>query len=261
MIKTYPCTALAALLMSSAAIADEAPNIDDSHSTKILKTLPADNDNQQVQALFDLGWDSKYISEGRNNLDKGGIYWATAAIQKDNLNVYATVGRGDSQHYTEWNFGIEYGFDLTENLSGSVGYQRLEFYGDERAHDNELFSSLEYTAVEWLIPSVSYTYSTEAAGYFIEVSLHSNWELAPGFTVSPYVTQGFDFQYVTEEHDGANHFQFGVEAEYQLPNNLVLSGHISQTIAQEDIKLEARNNGTLGDLDETYAGIHLSWSF
>ncbi|MGS0730529.1 hypothetical protein ACVBKF_30300, partial [Shewanella sp. 0m-11] len=171
------------------------------------------------------------------------------------------VGRGDSQNYIEWNFGIEYGFQLSENLSGSVGYQRLEFYGDERAHDNELFSSLEYTAVEWLIPSVSYTYSTEAAGYFVEVSLHSNWELAEGLTVSPYVTQSFDFQYVTEEHDGPNHFQFGVEAEYQLPNNLVLSGHISHTIAQEDIKLEARNDGITGSLDETFAGLHLSWNF
>lgn len=260
MNKTSQCTAFVALLMSISAFADEAPSIDDSHNTKIIETLPAD-DSGKTQALIDLGWDSKYISEGRNNLDKGGIYWATAAIQKNNFNVYATVGRGDSQHYTEWNFGIEYGFDLTDNLSGSVGYQRLEFYGDERAHDNELFSNLEYTVVDWLVPSISYTYSTEADGSFVEVSLHSNWELSQGFTVSPYVTQGFDFKYATEDHDGANHFQFGVEAEYLLPNNLVLSGHISHTIAQEDIKLEARNNGVTGSLDETFAGIHLSWSF
>ncbi|GIU47331.1 hypothetical protein TUM4438_26220 [Shewanella sairae] len=260
MNKTSQCTAFVALLMSTSAIADEAPNIDDSHSTNIIKASPVDTSNQ-AQILVDLGWDSKYISEGRNNLDKGGIYWATAAIQKNNINVYATVGRGDSQHYTEWNFGIEYGFDLTDNLSGSAGYQRLEFYGDERAHDNEIFSNLEYTAVDWLVPSISYTYSTEAEGSFVEASLHSNWELAQGFTVSPYLTQAFDFKYTTEDHDGANHFQFGVEAEYLLPNNLVLSGHISHTIAQEDIKLEAHNNGVTGNLDETFAGLHLSWSF
>ncbi|GIU25628.1 outer membrane beta-barrel protein [Shewanella schlegeliana] len=260
MKKTSLYTALITLSISPAVFADGAANIDDSHNTKIIEQLPLD-DSGQVQGLIDLGWDSKYISEGRNNLDKGGIYWATAAVQKDNLTVYATVGRGDSQHYTEWNFGIEYGFELSENLSGSLGYQRLEFYGDERAHDNELFSSLEYTAVDWLVPSVSYTYSTEAAGYFVEVSLHSNWELTEGLSVSPYVTQGFDFQYVTEDHDGPNHFQFGVEAEYLLPNNFVVSGHISHTIAQEDIKLEARNDGITGSLDETFAGLHLSWNF
>ncbi|MCL1051306.1 hypothetical protein L2755_16980 [Shewanella abyssi] len=248
------------LIGSSFVFAGEAPNVDDSHSTRIIEKLPSD-DSGQVQALFDLGWDSNYISEGRDNLDKGGIYWATAAVQTESLSLYATVGRGDSQDYTEWNFGIEYGFNLTDNLAGSVGYQRLEFYGDERSFDNELFGVLEYAAVDWLVPSVSYTYSTEAAGYFVEVSIHSNWDLAESFTVSPYITQGFDFQYVTEEHDGANHFQFGVEAEYEMPNHWVLSGHVSRSIAQEDIKLEARNNNTKGSFDETYAGIHLSWSF
>ena len=252
--------AMPLLITSTFIFADESPNIDDSHSTKIMEKLPLD-DSGEIQALFDLGWDSQYISEGRNNLDKGGIYWATASVQKNNLNAYVTVGRGDSQHYIEYNFGLEYGFELSENLSGSVGYQRLEFYGDERAHDNELFSSLEYSKYDWLVPSVSYTYSTEAAGYFVEVSLHSNWQLTESFSVTPYVTQGFDFQYVTEEHDGANHFQFGVEAEYQLPNQWVLSGHISHSIAQEDIKLEARENGNSSGLDETYAGMHLSWSF
>jgi hypothetical protein len=248
------------LIGSSVVLADAASNIDDSHNTKIIEKLPLD-DSGQVHALFDLGWDSSYISEGRNNLDQGGIYWATAAVQRNNFNLYATVGRGDSQHYTEWNVGVEYAFNLTDNLGGSVGYQRLEFYGDERAHDNELFGILEYAAVDWLVPSVSYTYSTEAAGYFVEVSIHSNWELTPNFSVSPYITQGFDFQYVSEEHDGANHFQLGIEAEYQLPNQWVLSGHVSHSIAQEDIKLEARNNNTTASLDETYAGIHLSWSF
>ncbi len=252
--------AIPLLLSASVALADESASIDDSHSTKVLEKIPFE-DNGEIQALFDLGWDSKYISEGRNNLDKGGIYWATASVQKDNLNAYVTVGRGDSQHYIEYNFGLEYGFELSEHISGSIGYQRLEFYGDERAHDNELFSTIEYSKYDWLIPSVSYTYSTEAAGYFVEVSLHSNWELSENLSVTPYVTQGFDFQYVTEEHDGVNNFQFGIEAEYQLPNQWVLSGHISHSIAQEDIKLEARENDNTSGLDETYAGIHLSWSF
>lgn len=241
-------------------IADAASNIDDSHNTSIIENLPLDNSGQ-VHALVDIGWDSSYISEGRNNLDNGGIYWATASIQKNNLNLYATVGRGDSQNYTEWNFGLEYAFNLTDNLGGSIGYQRLEFYGDDRCSDNELFGLLEYTAVDWLIPSVSYTYSTESAGYFVEVSIHSNWELTTNFNVSPYITQGFDFQYATEEHNGANNFQFGIEAEYILPNQWVLSGHVSHSIAQEDIKLEAQKNNTTGSLDETYAGIHLTWSF
>lgn len=252
--------AISLLISASAAHADDPKKIDDSHANRIIEKK-SQAENQELEAIFDLGWDSKYISEGRDNLSNGGIYWATAAIQKDNFNIYATVGRGDSEHYTEWNFGIDYSFNLSEHLVGNVGYQRLEFYGNERANDNELFSSIEYTQFDWLVPSLSYTYSTEAAGYFVEFTVHSDWALTESFTISPYITQGFDFQYVTEEHNGANHLQFGIEAEYVLINHWVLSGHISHSIAQEDIKLEARENGNSSGLDETYAGMHLSWSF
>ncbi|MEC4727553.1 hypothetical protein HWQ46_18575 [Shewanella sp. D64] len=254
-VTLYLLTSLNILAFTAYANTNYA--IDDSHSTSTF-TAPESND---IQNLLDLGWDSNYISEGRNNLDKGGIFWSTAAVQYKNINVYTIVGRGDSQHYTEWNFGIEYGFNLTENFAASLGYQRLEFYGDERAFDNEIFGSLEYTAVDWLVPSVNYTYSTQAAGYFVEVSLHSNWELLHGLTISPYVTQGFDFQYTTEEYDGANHFQLGLEAEYLLSQNISLSGHIDRTFAQEDIKLEAKMNKLISNLDQTFAGVHLTWIF
>lgn len=230
-------------------------NVDDAHS----KNLIAHNDSQDVQILLDLGWDSKYISEGRNNLENGGIYWGTAAIQYDNINLYATVGRGDTDNYTEWNFGIEYGFDIGDSIEATVGYQRIEVYADEREFDNEIFADLAYTGISWLTPSVAYTYSTEAGGYFVEASLHSSWELTQRLTVTPYVTQAFDFQYATEDHNGPNHFQLGVEAEFALSEQIMLSGHVSHTIAQDDIKREMGQE--VDNLDETYAGIHLSFTF
>ncbi|MGE6650349.1 hypothetical protein ACQKE0_13825 [Shewanella colwelliana] len=246
------------LLVSTVTFANEpgqATSIDDSHITNII----AHSDAQPLEFILDMGWDSEYISEGRNNLDHGGIYWGTAAVQYQDLVIYTTVGRGDSETYTEWNFGLEYGFSIVENLEASIGYQRIEAYGDERGSDNELFASLSYSAVEWLTPSMAYTYSTEAGGYFIEASLHSSWPVTEQLTLTPYVTQAFDFQYATEAHNGPNHFQFGIEAEYQTSSNLVLSGHISHTLAQEDIKQEQQ--GSHDSLDQTYAGIHLTWSF
>ena len=250
-----------ALLTSLISMPSFAANtnsaIDDSHSTVKL-TSP---ESTETQYLIDLGWDSNYISEGRNNLDRGGIFWSTAAIQHDNLNVYATLGRGDSEHYIEWNLGVEYAIELTEHIETSIGYQRIESYGDERSSDNELFGSISYAGIAWLIPSISYTYSFAAGGYFVEASLHSSWELADDLTLTPYVTQAFDFQYATEDHNGPNHFQFGIEAEYLLSPNIVLSGHVSHTVAQEDIKLEAKMDDQSASLDQTFAGVHLSWIF
>ncbi|QYJ97510.1 hypothetical protein K0J45_18760 [Shewanella alkalitolerans] len=245
------------LLAGTANAADQAitGTVDDSHINNII----SHSEGPDTNVILDLGWDSKYISEGRNNLDKGGIYWATAAVQIDDLTLFTTVGRGDSQYYIEWNMGLEYGFELGDNLSAALGYQRIEAYGDERCGDNELFATLEYTGIAWLTPSLSYTYSTEAAGYFVEASLHSEWPVSDRLTLTPYVTQAFDFQYVTEAHNGPNHFQFGLEAQYQLADRLVLSGHLSRTLAQEDIKQE--NPDAKGSLNNTYAGLHLTFSF
>ncbi|MEL4385522.1 hypothetical protein ACE02Y_10485 [Shewanella xiamenensis] len=212
-------------------------------------------------ANLDLGWDSKYISQGRNNLKHGGIYWMNASVEYGNLTTYALVGRGDSQAYAEWNIGLEYALHFSEDVEAHVGYQRIEGYSSSRCQDNELFAELAYTAAPWLVPSVNYVYSTEAAGYFVELSLHSYWQLTEQFTVSPYVTQGFDFKYRTEDHNGRNHLQFGVEANYELADNMSLSGHISHSIAQDDIEQEAAANGDFSSQDQTYAGIHFNISF
>lgn len=235
--------------------ADMIPSgsVDDLHLNNIITFEPSSNN-----VIIDLAWDNQYISQGRNNLDEGGIYWATAAWQQHDITLYGTVGRADSMTYIEWNLGLEYALPLGDRFDGSLGYQRIQVYGDEECTDNELFASLSYTNIGWLTPSIAYTYSTEAAGYFVEANLHSEWALSPQLTITPYVTQGFDFQYATEAHNGRNHLQLGVEIQYQFSPQLTLSGHISHTLAQQDIKREVGPNN--GDLDHTFAGLHLNRS-
>lgn len=230
--------------------------------TESISSQPLPTENMTPLALsLDLGWDSKYISQGRDNLKHGGIYWANASIQYNNLTTYALVGRGDSQTYTEWNIGFEYTFNVVEQLEANLGYQRIEGFSDNRCQDNELFGELAYTATPWLIPSVSYVYSTEAEGSFVEVSLHSYWNITDQFTLTPYITQGFDFKYRTEKHNGRNHLQLGLEASYQITSEINLSGHISHSIAQNDIEQEMAENGDTGSQDQTYAGIHVAMKF
>ncbi|MGL5360810.1 MAG: hypothetical protein ACRDBI_14030, partial [Shewanella sp.] len=153
----------------------------------------------------DIGWDSRYVSQGRNNLQHSGIYWLNTAAQYGNLTTYAILGRGANQAYTEWNLGLEYALKLSEHLEANVGYQRIEGFSESRCQDNELFANIAYNRSPWLVPSISYVYATEAAGYFIEASLHSYWQLSERVTLTPYITQGFDVKYATPEHNGRNH--------------------------------------------------------
>lgn len=210
---------------------------------------------------LDLGWDSAYLSQGRDNLQHSGIYWAYTEVQQGNFTTYALMGRGDNQAYTEWNLGLEYALAITEHLEAHLGYQRIEAYSDSRCRDNEFFAELAYTAVPWLVPSINYVYATEAAGYFVELSLHSPWELDDKFTLTPYITQGFDFKYRTEKHNGVNHLQFGLEVSYRVTTAMALTGHVSHSLAQADIEQEALANGEANSQDQTYAGLHFNWRF
>ncbi|MGI2098158.1 hypothetical protein [Shewanella glacialipiscicola] len=240
--------------LSYGAFANESLEHIDSSSHSLLPSEKIES----LAVTLDLGWDSKYISQGRNNLQDGGIYWLNTSVQYGYWTTYALVGRGDSQAYTEWNLGLEYGFNLVENFDANLGYQRIEGYGSSRCQDNELFAELAYTATPWLIPSINYVYSTEANGYFVEMSLHSFWNITDHFSLTPYITQGFDFKYRTAEHNGKNNLQFGLESNYQLSPNMSVSGHISHSIAQGDIEQEATANGDTSSQDQTYAGIHFT---
>lgn len=208
-----------------------------------------------------LGWDNHYVTQGRDNLSSGGIAWSGLYHSRGGLGAFALFGRADSVNYAELDVGLEYGFNLFESLEANIGIQRLEFYGDDRANDNEVYAYLAYQGLSWLTPSINYTYATEASGYFVELSLHSHWQANEQLTLTPYVTQGFDFGYVSQAHDGRNQLQFGVEACYSLTPSLSASLHLSYSIAQADIKQQAKEEEWRGDLDQSYAGLYLEWQF
>lgn len=218
-----------------------------------------DLQSTQVEYAIELGWESKFVSEGRDNLTSGGVYWSGFAAQYQNLNGYARVGRGDREHFVRWELGLEYTDSVTDTLEATIGYQRLEFYGDERTNDNELFSTLTYNGFGWVTPSINYTYATEAGGYFIELALYGAWQASHTWRLSPYALIGLDYQLATEQHNGLNHIQFGLESEYALSHHLNLTGHISHSIALDDIEKEVGHSSH--ELNETFAGIYLNWTF
>ncbi len=243
--------------LTQGALASENLTNNDALSGGILAT----QSSSPWTVNWDLGWDSKYLTQGRDNLPESGIYWMDTAVEYQGFTTYVLLGRADNQTYTEWNLGLEYALNLSEHLAANLGYQRIQVYGDDHCQDNELFAEIAYTKAPWLVPSIAYVYSTEAKGAFVELSLHSYWDLTDQFTLSPYITQGLDFGYSTQEHDGRNHLQWGLEANYTLNDNMSLSGHISHSLAQTDIEQEAVSNGDFSSQNQTYAGLHFNMSF
>ena len=78
--------------------------------------------------------------------------------------------------------------------------------------------------------------------------------------LAPYALLGLDFGYRTEEYDGFNHFQIGIDAEYALAENFAVGGYAAYAFALDDItKEEDRTGESIGD--NPAFGVFASLSF
>jgi hypothetical protein len=204
--------------------------------------------NRPIVGLSAL-WESKYVSEGRNNLENGGIFSLEAVMEWNGLLAGVWYAVGDDETYQEVNFFVEYGFGIGP-LDLSAGYARLEFLEDHE-DDNEFAAGAALNNIPYIIPAVDYTYSTEAEGGFLEVSLRSELPFfEERLIVEPYLMQAFDFGLATDDHDGVNNFQVGIGASLSLTDHLDLVGSLSHSWAQTDVDRE-----DLGDLSWGAVGL------
>lgn len=243
----------------------------------------------ETEFHFEMGTDSLYMDQGRNQLDDGGIVWGHAQWQLGSVNAYSSIGRGTHQDYTEWNSGMELELLMTAEFEATVGVQFTEIFGSERESDIEISTSFSYGGGDWFTSSIDHTYSLDTHGHFVELSLQGkSLVFQNGATLTPYVIQAFDFEFVVDDYNGLNHFQMGIQAASPLNQRIYIFGHLSHITPQKGIKREAStqarhkasvnastNASTYARVKHTaietmvtnvtskqiFAGIYISWYF
>ncbi|MCF7816472.1 MAG: hypothetical protein K9M54_01210 [Kiritimatiellales bacterium] len=204
--------------------------------------------NRPIVALA-TQWQSKYVTAGRDNLTRGGIYSLECVIEWQGISGGIWYAVGDDESYKELNAFIEYGVAVGP-LDLSLGYARLEFLEDH-TDDNELAAGAALNNVPYIVPSVDYVYSTEADGGLLEVTFKTGITfMEERLSLEPYVLQAFDFGYSTAAHDGLNNVQIGIGASLALMHGLDLVGSISHSWAQADVEREG-----LGDVSWCAVGL------
>ena len=205
--------------------------------------------NSEIPIIVTSAWENKYVSEGRDNLESGGLFSFDIFTTWQQLTLGGWFAQGDSQSYQEVNLYIEYGFEFY-SFDSYINYTRLEF-PKENEKDNEYAIGLAYSELTNITPSIDYTWSSNSDGGFLELSLNARLDLQkPHVVINPYILQAFDFGYATSDHDGPNNLQVGIEAMINLNNYARLSLHVNHSFAQEDIEQD--------DMDDvTWFGVSL----
>ena len=196
-------------------------------------------------------WESKYVLEGRDILGTGGLVSVEATTEWRHATLGAWFAAADSISYRELNLSAELAFAFA-GCEAYLGYTRLEFITDDEG-DNELTTGVAMTSLPWVTPALDYTYSTEASGGFLEISLRLEIPLFDGrLTLEPYALEGFDFGFASDDYNGPNHLELGIDIGAIITNRVSLIGLIAHSWAHADV---ARDE--LDDLSWAAVGLRM----
>jgi len=202
-------------------------------------------------------WESRYVSEGRDNLDGNSLASIEATASYKSLTVGAWAAESPDQNYREYNYWLEYSYEW-QAFTFLIGYNYLEFDSD-KAHDNEVSCYLQYT-LPWEVElEAGGYYSDENSGCFYEVILSREFEAMDQLTLLPFMQLGYNDDYIAEGHNGLNHLTLGVECSYALTEQFSIGAYAAQNIAIDADSPKHAEDHLLDDF--AYFGLNANYSF
>jgi len=209
-------------------------------------------------AAISVGYDSRYVSEGRDNLDGDALLHGSLEFSAYDFLLGVWYADSPDNPYNEANLWIEYGFALGD-VDLYVGFNHLRF-PDDNAHDNEIGLGLSYGELPWgLSVGLDAYYSFDADGVFIEGSLTRDFTPCDWLTLEPGVVLGWNEGYVSSGHRGANHVAALISAIVPLGGNVDLATYVSYNFAIDSSPLQSPDDQSLGDF--FYGGLSLNFAF
>lgn len=182
-----------------------------------------------LDMAIDLAWNSRYVSEGRDNLDGEGLANSTLEIAYKGFNLGSWYASSPNNGYTEFNAYSEYTVKYGP-WECYAGYTHLEYPADD-ADDDEIGGGLAYTALPGhLSAGLDGYYSFEAGGSFYEAIVAGEYSLGD-LTLSPGGVVGANAGYIADGHDGLNNFALCLTAAMPIKDGVVLVGSVAHNWA------------------------------
>jgi len=194
------------------------------------------HDAMQVHAHF--GWESRYVLEGRDSLDGGSLWSSSVEASYDHVFGGLWYGRSSSNDFRELHLGLGLKQE-TGNFEYYLAYTHLLFPAEETS-DSEWGAGISYDALPFgMETGLDLVYSADAKGTFIEWSLSKSFEVLDSWESSLGSTLGWNEEFVSDGHNGLNHFSLNASGQRSLTEHLGLVLHAAQSWAiDRDLALD-----------------------
>lgn len=180
-------------------------------------------DEETATSVMEYGisgtWDSRYVTEGRDNLDGDTLAGITIEAACKGLSLGAWYVSSPDADYREFDAGATYNVELND-IEAYASFTHLCFLTDEE-DDNELGAGFSYSGLPvGLAIGIDGYYSFEAEGAFLEASISGEFDVWGRLTLVPSAVLGWNSGYIADGHNGANHVALSLEASAPLKDGL-----------------------------------------
>ncbi len=199
-------------------------------------------------------WENRYVSEGRDNLEGGGLISIASEMEFGLLTFNPWYAQGYDSDYDELDLNFILGFKPNEHIEVYAGYTHLRFFKDN-LHDNEVGAGVVLGYLDWADFFAINTYSFDAGGCYIETGFSREFALSDEFTLKATGQLGINEGYIAEGHDGCNNLKLLVEASYEINRHLELTMFAAYSWAIDSEPERFADDGTLYDFFWGGAGL------
>lgn len=186
-------------------------------------------------------WTNSYVTEGSNN-DRSSSFWTLneVLVEKNDFVMGAFYAQSLNSAYNEVQLftGYQWAF---ESVQFHAGFAHVIYPALDADKSWELYMGLEYALNPHLLVTTEAFYDfDDVGGGVAEIGLAFPFpgiELIPALGITPYTFIGIDYGY---ESDGRklrrNHWQFGVEFEYEFADSVSALLGIHRTVRLKNMR-------------------------
>lgn len=212
---------------------------------------------EEFSGHFHTGWESRYFSEGRDALDGDTLWVGSVEFGWQNFTSGVWYGRSPDQDYDELQLNVAFAESIGDfEFYAGLTHLRTPFDGLD---DNEVGAGFGWTGLPHEIElTADAYYSFGVEGSFWEFALNRSWLVSDEFSLQLSGIFGVNQGYVSDGHDGANHFALRLGSEYALTESVAITMHVAQSWALK------RDSSLAGDellIDFFHVSLGLQFSF
>ncbi|GEK54530.1 hypothetical protein PES01_13750 [Pseudoalteromonas espejiana] len=205
-------------------------------------------------------WESRYVSQGRDNLNTDGIASIAAEFNYENLAFIPWHATGVSSGYNELNLNVIYAANLTERLTLYSGFNHIKTNEEGvKSNNNELSLDFEYYFTSDTQALASMYHALQAHGTFIELAIKKDYLIAESLMFALTTGVGFNHGYINDGHNGANNIKITANLTYQLLDKLSVQSYVSYSAAINKNEADYAGDESLHSF--FWAGIGLNYQY